>query len=80
MGKEHVIFDISCFSLQRQHHLTRRPRVSEAEELPLVLVALGRLQICLPPIQRAAGHRFLEDMNGSALQFTLWFPVSPQTS
>lgn len=59
MCEEHVILEISCIPIQRQNHLARHPRVSKAEELPLVLVALVRLQIFLPPIQRAACHRFL---------------------
>lgn len=50
MSKEDVGFGISCASLQRQHHLTWRPRIGKVEELPFVLVALVGLQIFLSSI------------------------------
>lgn len=77
MSEEHIIFGTSRVSLLRQHHLTRRPGVCKVEELPLILVALVGLQVLLPPIQGAAGHRFLRDTGRSVLHYSfLFFHVS----
>lgn len=42
-----------------QRALARRPGFGEAQELPLVFVALVRLQVGLLAVQRAARHRLL---------------------
>lgn len=43
MSEKHIIFDISCASLQRQHHLARSPYAGKVQEVPFVLVAF----VCL---------------------------------
>lgn len=55
--------------------VARGPSLSEVQKVPFLLIPLLRFQVILPPVQSAAGHRFLIESRmsvGNTLKHATW--------